>query len=150
VIATDILLPDINDNPVLVNSNSTPVRVPGMFIHWLYNYKYIYLWYTILETTTTTVTILETTTTTVIYPVGKVFFIFIRIKKTLIIFFSGGKSPGLPAQLGMGLGISLIGVLLIAEIIFLYWKFGLSNSPRREEYAMWWLIIDHFSILLYF
>jgi hypothetical protein len=36
----------------------------------------------------------------------------------------------------MGLGISLIGVLLIAEIIFLYWKFGLSNSPRREEYAM--------------
>jgi hypothetical protein len=63
-------------------------------------------------------------------------FIFIRINKTSIIFFSGGQSPGIPAQLGMGIGISLIGVLLIAEIIFLYWKFGLSNSPRREEYAM--------------
>ncbi|CAF3621376.1 unnamed protein product [Rotaria sordida] len=29
----------------------------------------------------------------------------------------GGPSPGVPAQLGMGLGISLFGVLLIAEII---------------------------------
>ncbi|CAF0877707.1 unnamed protein product [Rotaria sordida] len=28
-----------------------------------------------------------------------------------------GPSPGVPAQLGMGLGISLFGVLLIAEII---------------------------------
>jgi hypothetical protein len=36
----------------------------------------------------------------------------------------------------MGLGISLIGVLLIAEIIFLYWKYGLSNLSRREEYAL--------------
>ncbi|CAF5114174.1 unnamed protein product, partial [Rotaria sp. Silwood1] len=31
-----------------------------------------------------------------------------------------GPSPGIPAQLGMGLGISFFGVLLIAETILLY------------------------------
>ncbi|CAF3319575.1 unnamed protein product [Rotaria socialis] len=48
----------------------------------------------------------------------------------------GGSSPGIPAQLGMGLGISLIGILLIAEIIFLYRKYGLSNTQRQRQYAM--------------
>jgi hypothetical protein len=36
----------------------------------------------------------------------------------------------------MGLGISFIGILLIAEIVFLGRKYGLSNSSRREKYAI--------------
>ncbi|CAF0885916.1 unnamed protein product [Adineta steineri] len=48
----------------------------------------------------------------------------------------GDSPPGLPAKLGMGFGITIIGVLLIVEIIFLYRKFGLNNSSREANYEM--------------
>jgi hypothetical protein len=48
----------------------------------------------------------------------------------------GGSSPGVPAQIGMGLGISLIGILLIIEIVVLYRKYGASKSSRHEQYVM--------------
>ncbi|CAF3684509.1 unnamed protein product [Rotaria sp. Silwood1] len=44
----------------------------------------------------------------------------VRIPKPTINVPKGGPSPGIPAQLGMGLGISFFGVLLIAETILLY------------------------------
>ncbi|CAF1313518.1 unnamed protein product [Adineta steineri] len=43
---------------------------------------------------------------------------------------------GLSAKLGMGLGISIIGVLIIMEIIYLSWKYGLSGRSRREQYGL--------------
>jgi hypothetical protein len=36
----------------------------------------------------------------------------------------------------MGLGISFMAVLLIAEVIFLYRKFGLNPSNRQSQYEM--------------
>jgi hypothetical protein len=46
----------------------------------------------------------------------------------------GESSPGLAARLGMGIGIPLLGLLLIAEIVFLALKYGLSSSARRRTY----------------
>ena len=46
----------------------------------------------------------------------------------------GESSPGLAARLGMGIGIPLLGLLLIAEIVFLGSKYGLSRSARRHTY----------------
>ncbi|CAF1149631.1 unnamed protein product [Rotaria sp. Silwood1] len=44
----------------------------------------------------------------------------VRIPNPTINVPKGGPSPGVPAQLGMGLGISFFGVILIAETILLY------------------------------
>jgi len=49
-----------------------------------------------------------------------------------IFVFLGESPPGVAAQLGMGLGITIIGVLLIVEIIYLYRKYGW-NRPRRQS-----------------
>ena len=53
-------------------------------------------------------------------PIG--FFCEKRIPLILCLHL-GESSPGLAARLGMGLGISFLAVLLIGEIVFLYWKF---------------------------
>ncbi|CAF1244732.1 unnamed protein product [Adineta steineri] len=56
---------------------------------------------------------------------------------TTTVKISTDKSTlGLSAKLGMGLGISIIGVLIIMEIIYLSWKYGLSGRSRREQYGL--------------
>ncbi|CAF3965631.1 unnamed protein product, partial [Rotaria sordida] len=67
-------------------------------------------------TTTTTIT---TTTTT-----------------TTINYAKGESSPGVAAQLGMGLGITIIGILLIGEIIYFYRKYGLNGSMSHSSYEL--------------
>ena len=48
----------------------------------------------------------------------------------------GESPPGMAARLGMGLGITIIAVILIVEIIFLYRKYGCSPSSRESAYAL--------------
>ncbi|CAF1336150.1 unnamed protein product [Adineta steineri] len=56
---------------------------------------------------------------------------------TTTVQISTDKSTlGLSAKLGIGLGISIIGVLIIIEIIYLSWKYGLSGRSRREQYGL--------------
>jgi hypothetical protein len=44
----------------------------------------------------------------------------------------GEPPPGVAGQLGMGLGISFMAVLLIAEVVFLYRKYGFNLSNNRQ------------------
>lgn len=48
----------------------------------------------------------------------------------------GEPPPGRAAQLGMGLGITFIGLIVIAEIAFLYKKYGFSSSARASDYEL--------------
>jgi len=48
---------------------------------------------------------------------------------------TGESSPGLAARLGMGLGISFLGVLLIGEIAFFVWRSHSTKSHRSAAYA---------------
>lgn len=52
-----------------------------------------------------------------------------------LLFHIGESSPGLAARLGMGLGISFLGVLLIGEIAFFVWKSRSGKSHRSAAYA---------------
>ena len=47
----------------------------------------------------------------------------------------GESSPGLAARLGMGLGISFLGVLLIGEIAFFIWRARSKKRGRSPTYA---------------
>ncbi|CAF1257100.1 unnamed protein product [Rotaria sordida] len=54
-----------------------------------------------------------------------------------VINYSKGESPpGVAAQLGMGVGITIIGILLIGEIIYFYRKYGLNGSMHHSNYAL--------------
>ncbi|CAF2044663.1 unnamed protein product [Rotaria magnacalcarata] len=48
----------------------------------------------------------------------------------------GESPPGTAAQLGMGLGISFVGIILIIEIIYLYRRYGCNQSTREADYAL--------------
>lgn len=46
-------------------------------------------------------------------------------------------ASNVPAQLGMGLGISFFGIIVIAEIVFLYWRFMYRpKKTRRDPYRV--------------
>ncbi|CAF4110838.1 unnamed protein product [Rotaria sp. Silwood2] len=47
----------------------------------------------------------------------------------------GESPPGVAAQLGMGFGITIIGILLIGEIIYFYRKYGLNGPMHHSNYA---------------
>ncbi|CAF3101289.1 unnamed protein product [Rotaria sp. Silwood2] len=48
----------------------------------------------------------------------------------------GESPPGVAAQLGMGFGITIIGILLIGEIIYFYRKYGLNGPMHHSNYAL--------------
>jgi hypothetical protein len=62
------------------------------------------------------------------------------IKDDIFLFyfflFLGESPPGLAAQLGMGFGITIISVLVIGEVIFLYRKYGPTGSTRQRQYEL--------------
>ncbi|CAF4779044.1 unnamed protein product [Rotaria socialis] len=58
------------------------------------------------------------------------------IPTTTVARIVGESPPGTAAQLGMGLGISFIGIILTIEIVYLYRKYGCNQSTREADYAL--------------
>ncbi|CAF0958738.1 unnamed protein product [Rotaria magnacalcarata] len=58
------------------------------------------------------------------------------IPTTTVALIMGESPPGTAAQLGMGLGISFVGIILIIEIIYLYRRYGCNQSTREADYAL--------------
>jgi len=48
------------------------------------------------------------------------------------LFFLGESPPGVAGRLGMGLGITFFGILVIVLIAYLYRKYG-CNNPRQRR-----------------
>ncbi|CAF3598855.1 unnamed protein product [Rotaria sp. Silwood1] len=72
------------------------------------------------------------TTTPINYQKGNK--IYYKIYYTFV--FLGESPPGVAAQLGMGISITIIGIILIGEIIFFYRKYGLNGPMRQSNYAL--------------
>jgi hypothetical protein len=54
------------------------------------------------------------------------------MKRNKRIFYSGESPPTRSAQIGMGLGITFITILIVAEIV--YFKYCYSGNGRSDSY----------------
>jgi hypothetical protein len=57
--------------------------------------------------------------------------------------FLGESPPGAAGRLGMGLGITIIGILFIIEIVYFYRKYGCNASPMRMRQSQYELPSYH-------
>jgi hypothetical protein len=48
----------------------------------------------------------------------------------------GESPPGVGARLGMGLGITIIAIILFVEIIYFYRKYGCDTPTRQLNYEL--------------
>jgi len=54
----------------------------------------------------------------------------------MYLFFLGESPPGLAGQLGMGLGITFMGIIVIVLVVYLYRKYGFNNRRNPSDYEL--------------